>query len=146
MPKAPFFLFDLEKATNLDGAEGDAKDFLAETFFRTFEQQRRERDAKKVSGAAALQKHGEQTNLLALLGKDQNAHEVMEYMKGLSPSGVELEIMTLSTFSFGAGEEMNSNIINFLNVLADTIALNKDADYTQSLINCVLKVHNDIIL
>jgi hypothetical protein len=37
MPKAPFFLFDLEKATQLDGAEGDAKDFLAETFFSTFE-------------------------------------------------------------------------------------------------------------
>jgi len=101
MPKAPFFLFDLEKATKLDGAEGDAKDFLAETFFSTFEQQRRERDEKNVTGAASLQKHGEQTNLTGLLGKQQKAHDVMEYMKGLTPSGVELEIMTLATFTFG---------------------------------------------
>lgn len=71
MPKAPFFLFDLEKATQLDGPEGEAKDFLAETFFSTFEQQRLDREAKNVTGAQALQKHGAETNLKSLLtGKD----------------------------------------------------------------------------
>jgi hypothetical protein len=70
----------------------------------------------------------------------------MEYMKGLTPSGVELEIMTLSTFNFGQDEEMNSSVHNFFDVLASTIAANKDADYTQALINCVLKTHNEVIL
>lgn len=37
MPKAPFFLFDLDKATQLEG-ENEAKDFLADTFFSSFAQ------------------------------------------------------------------------------------------------------------
>jgi len=37
IPKAPFFLFDLEKATNLDSGETGARDFLAETFFSNFD-------------------------------------------------------------------------------------------------------------
>ena len=45
LPKAPFFLFDLDKATKLEG-ENEARDFLAETFFSSFEQQRKEREGK----------------------------------------------------------------------------------------------------
>ena len=37
VPKAPFFLFDLEKATTLEGGETKARDFLAETFFTNFD-------------------------------------------------------------------------------------------------------------
>jgi hypothetical protein len=36
LPKAPFFLFDIEKATTLDGPESDVKDFLADNFFASF--------------------------------------------------------------------------------------------------------------
>jgi hypothetical protein len=36
----PFFLFDLDKATNLDAGESGARDFLKETFFTSFEQKR----------------------------------------------------------------------------------------------------------
>jgi hypothetical protein len=36
LPKAPFFLFDIEKATTLDGKESDVKDFLADNFFSSF--------------------------------------------------------------------------------------------------------------
>jgi hypothetical protein len=39
MPQTPFFLFDLDKATNLEG-ETKARDFLKETFFTDFEKQR----------------------------------------------------------------------------------------------------------
>ena len=93
-----------------------------------------------------MQKHGEQTNLISLLGKDQKVHDVMEYMKGLTPSGVELEIMTLATFNFGQDEELNAMIHHFLDVIDSTIAAKKDADYTQALLNCVLKTHSDVIL
>jgi len=71
----------------------------------------------------------------------------MEYMKGLTPSGVELEIMTLATFDFGSGEtDPNATLNYFLDVIATTIAIKKDADYTQALFNCLLKTHSEIIL
>ena len=41
LPKVPFFLFDLDKATNLEG-EGAARDFLTETFFTNFDQKRKD--------------------------------------------------------------------------------------------------------
>jgi hypothetical protein len=37
LPKVPFFLFDIGKATELEG-ETVARDFLAETFYSSFDQ------------------------------------------------------------------------------------------------------------
>ena len=37
LPKLPFFLFDLDKATSLEGGQHGARDFLAETFFSSFD-------------------------------------------------------------------------------------------------------------
>ena len=36
LPKLPFFLFDLDKATTLEGGSLGARDFLAETFFSSY--------------------------------------------------------------------------------------------------------------
>jgi hypothetical protein len=54
----PFFLFDLDKATKLDGAESAARDFLQETFFTSFEKHRESK--KKDVGGAAMARHGTQ--------------------------------------------------------------------------------------
>jgi len=37
----PFFLFDLDKATTLEGGQHAARDFLAETFFSSFDEKRK---------------------------------------------------------------------------------------------------------
>jgi hypothetical protein len=49
-------------------------------------------------GAAALKKHDTKVTLKSLL--KEGADVVIEYMKNLSPSGVELEILMLGTFEF----------------------------------------------
>ena len=52
-------------------------------------------------GSAALAKH-ESTRKLKHLLKDANPEvKVMDYLKSLSPSGVELEILCLTQFEFG---------------------------------------------
>lgn len=51
----PFFLFDLEKATTLEGGEGHARDFLKETFFTSFDQSRKAK--QNQPGAKSLLKN-----------------------------------------------------------------------------------------
>ena len=58
MPKLPFFLFDLDKATTLEGGSSGARDFLTETFFSSFDQKRKEAQDKLKQGGAAMEKHG----------------------------------------------------------------------------------------
>jgi len=41
LPKVPFFLFDLDKATTLEGGSRGARDFLSETFFSSFDEKRK---------------------------------------------------------------------------------------------------------
>ena len=41
LPQMPFFLFDLDKATTGGEGENSARDFLKETFFTSFDQQRK---------------------------------------------------------------------------------------------------------
>lgn len=89
----PFFLFDLDKATNLDAGEQGARDFLKETFFTSFEQKRAKTNEV---GGKAMQKNEQKTQLLDLLKTKPD--QVITYLKSLSPSGVELELMTLDNF------------------------------------------------
>ena len=95
----PFFLFDLEKATNLDSGEQGARDFLKETFFTSFEQKRQQK--MTAVGGKAMQKNEQKTQLLDLLTTGDAIH----YLKSLSPSGVELEIMTLDNFDLQNPED-----------------------------------------
>ena len=114
IPKAPFFLFDLDKATTLEGGESKARDFLAETFFTDFDQKRKEQENAYKSGGKAMEKHNVEQRLKGILrekttegGNADWWRHVIDYMKGLSPSGVELEIMSLEAFDFS--EEMKEN-------------------------------------
>lgn len=53
-------------------------------------------------GGAALAKHGVASKKLTdILAKKE---DVLSFLKSLSPSGVELEIMTLSNFDFNNAE------------------------------------------
>lgn len=116
MPKLPFFLFDLDKATNLEGGETGARDFLQETFFSSFDQKRKEAQDKLKQGGAAMEKHGVKQVLKGYLteatiktaGNDW-WRKVLDYMKTLSPSGVELEIMGLTSFDFTDDMQDNAN-------------------------------------
>ena len=101
LPEIPFFLFDLDKATNLEDGEGAAKDFLKETFFTNFEKQR-EAKVKSVGGAA-MARHGTQQQLRQMIR--DSPEKVIAYLKTLSPSGTELEIMSLTTYDFKEGAE-----------------------------------------
>lgn len=62
----PFFLFDLDKATTGGDGEQDARDFLKETFFTSFDQKRK-KGQKEVGGAAL--KDNQETKLAQMLKK-----------------------------------------------------------------------------
>ena len=115
MPKVPFFLFDLDKATNLDGGQHGARDFLAETFFSDFTKKRKEAADAMKQGGAAMEKHGVQQKLKGYLAASTVASDsdwwrkALGYMKTLSPSGVELEIMNLASFDFSDDLKENPN-------------------------------------
>lgn len=82
--------------------ERAARDFLAETFFTDFDKQRKSQQSE--AGSKALEKHDVKKRLRTLL-KASQFPEVLDYLKSLSPSGVELEILSLTTFEFGQESE-----------------------------------------
>ena len=88
-------MFDLDKVTG--SGERAARDFLAETFFSDFDRHRKSQQTEV--GGAAMAKNQATRRLRKLLNGERAG--VMEYLKSLSPSGVELEIMSLTTFEFG---------------------------------------------
>lgn len=94
LPKAPFFMFDLDKVM-----AGDSKttpnDLLAQTFF-----------TKDQNNENKLEKHGFSKKLRALLqNEDHTWQEIVNYMKTLSPSGIELELISLSSFDIDKTKE-----------------------------------------
>ena len=96
LPKAPFFLFDLDKvvAGELNTVPND---LLKQTFF-TQEQQ----------AESALQKHGFVKKLKDML--DQSPEIIIAYLKTLSPSGVELEFISLASIEVGIGKDHNEMV------------------------------------
>lgn len=116
LPKLPFFLFDLDKATSLEGGSRGARDFLAETFFSSFDQKRKAAQDALKQGGSAMEKHGVERKLKGFLSEttvqaDGNDwwRKVLDYMKTLSPSGVELEVMNLVSFDFSPEMQANMN-------------------------------------
>ena len=89
-------MFDLDKATTGESGEHGARDFFRETFFTSFEQKRKSQ-IKEV-GAEALARNGVNSKKLSEFLK--KGEQILPFLKSLSPSGVELEIMTLNTFDF----------------------------------------------
>ncbi len=53
-----------------------------------------------------MQRHSAQTQLIDLLKKDSS--DVLKYLKQLTPSGVELEIMTLANYSIDDTDKVSS--------------------------------------
>ena len=109
-------MFDLDKATNLEGGTHGARNFLTETFFSNFDQKRKEAQDALKQGGAAMEKHGVEKKLKGYLTEETVSSDqqdwwrkVMDYMKTLSPSGVELEIMNLVSFDFSADMQANPN-------------------------------------
>merc|ERR1712176_660173 len=148
-------LFDLEKATNLDGGETGARDFLADTFFSSFDKKRKDQANALKAGGKAMEKHNVEQKLKSLLADKQTQGDdgdwwraVIEYMKTLSPSGVELEIMNLVSFDFSKEMQGNPNfyLVRFLKALELTIRSKTDSDFVQALLNCCLKNNYDVIL
>lgn len=70
-------------------------------------------------------------------------------MKSLSPSGIELEFLSLSTFDLdnksADGVPLNY-VLLMLNFFLDMIRSKQDSDFTQSMLNCFLKTHYDAIM
>lgn len=83
LPKAPFFLFDLDKAIAGE-ANTVPDDLLKQTFF-----------TKDKVTENALEKHGFAKKLKDML--DQSPATIIAYLKTLSPSGVELEFISLAS-------------------------------------------------
>lgn len=87
MPKSPFFLFDLDKAVK---GEKDMRpdDLLKQMFFTEDDKDNENK----------LIKHGFQKQLAKMLQADKSTQEVIEYLTTLSPSGVELEFISLASY------------------------------------------------
>ena len=79
---------------------------------------------------------------------DEWWRKALNYMKTLSPSGVELEIMGLVSFDFSADMQENSNhyLAAFLKVILECVRTKNDADFCQALLNCCLKVNYETIV
>jgi hypothetical protein len=104
LPKAPFFLFDLEKAVAGD-SDTRPNDLLKQTFFT------------KEKAENKLEKHGFAKKLKDMLGTSSD-NEIISYLKTLSPSGVELEFISLASLEVGKEpNEMVSFFTSFLKCL-----------------------------
>lgn len=89
LPKAPFFLFDVEKMIT----ENDAtSDLLKEQFFSK---------SKATNNEDKKSNRGEASKLKEILKESKlQIAKISELFQNLSPSGIELEILSLSTFEF----------------------------------------------
>lgn len=89
-------------------------------------------------------------NLKSLLRQPRpNIQQINDYLKSLSPSGIELEFLSLSTFDLdnksADGVPLNY-VLLMLNFFHDMIRSKQDSDFTQSMLNCFLKTHYDAIM
>jgi 3-dehydroquinate dehydratase len=80
------------------------------------------------------------------------AFEVIEYLKTLSPSGVELEFISLASFEFtglDSGKQLsNPNLLltKMLQIFDEVVKANREADFVHALLNNFLQSHHDIII
>lgn len=102
-----------------------------------------------------MEKHGVEKKLKGFLTEETVSldqvdwwRKVLDYMKSLSPSGVELEIMNLVSFDFSADMQANPNYYlgQFLKAILECIRGKNDADFCQALLNCCLKVNHEHII
>lgn len=102
-PKAPFFLFDIDKVVMENDAQSD---LLKEQFYTKNKKDSEEK--KKTPGEMQ-----DAVTLKSLLkaNSEINFKAIMDYIKNLSPSGIELEFMSLSTFELNGGSNSQPNLL-----------------------------------
>ena len=109
LPKAPFFLFDLDKATAI-AKDITPNELLKQTFF-----------TKEEDNESKLQKHGFQKKLKDMIKDGADRKSIVEYLKTLTPSGVELELISLASFEFERGPNAASFMPNSIVSIFDFI-------------------------
>jgi hypothetical protein len=73
-------------------------------------------------------------------------------LKTLTPSGIELEFISLASFDIDKNAEgsalqgPNSILMKMLNILHQAIQANQDSDFVQAMLNNFLQNHYDIIV
>jgi hypothetical protein len=69
-------------------------------------------------------------------------------MKGLTPSGVELEVMGLVSFDFTDEQRDNPDyyLMRFLEMIKQVVLTRLDSDFVQALLNCCLKVNYETLI
>jgi hypothetical protein len=74
---------------------------------------------------------------------------VIEYLKTLSPSGVELEFISLATAEFDEAKKLqdpNTHLLKMLEVFEHCIGRNMESDFVQAMLNNFLSNHHEIIV
>ena len=76
---------------------------------------------------------------------------IFEYLKTLSPSGVELELISLASFEFEKGPnssalQPNAILEKMMQIFVDAVEANTDCDFVQAVLNNFLKNHYDVIV
>ena len=71
---------------------------------------------------------------------------ILDHLKSLSPSGLELEFLSLSTFDLDAKSEATNCVSLMLTFFLELTRRKQDTDFIQALLNCFLKTHYDVIM
>lgn len=77
--------------------------------------------------------------------------DIVAYMKTLSPSGIELELISLSSFEIDKTKETklqspNMLLERMLGVFSAAVRSNTDSDFVQAILNNFLQNHYDLIV
>ena len=97
-----------------------------------------------------LKSRGFKEQLKGMLADKSSPEEVIKYLKTLSPSGVELEFISLSAIdyrdkSLDVEKSMNIHIQNMLECFIGALKKQKDCDFVQACLNNFLKLHLELI-
>ena len=96
-------MFDLDKVIAGESTT-TPNDLLAQTFF-----------TKDKENENKLEKHGFSKKLRGMLQNEEHTwQEIVNYMKTLSPSGIELELISLSSFDIDKTKEKSLQTPNHL--------------------------------
>ena len=75
--------------------------------------------------------------------KNGDHSKLNDYLKTLSPSGIELEFLSLGNFEIA---DKDTNLELMFEYFLQQVKRKVDSDFNQSLLNCFLKTHYDVII
>lgn len=146
LPKSPFFMFDLDKATNLTSSNFAPDNLLKAALFTE----------DKKSSKHPLQEQDLKKLRSLLLKPKRSPQEILDYLKTLSPSGIEIEILSLSSFDvdhLSKNEDADSKLVSpnkilqkMMEVFEECVEASIDCDFLQAVLNVFLKKHADLIV